>query len=95
MPYLRDRDVRVSEAGESFSDKDRKLVEGIRDHYAAVARAAELRLAELGERIPIVATGHLFTAGGSTVEGRITSYNVCYTKLLRPGGCSVKGMCRA
>lgn len=69
VPYLRDRDVRVSEAGESFSDKDRKLVEGIRDHYAAVARAAELRLAELGERIPIVATGHLFTAGGSTVEG--------------------------
>jgi len=37
VPYLRDRDIRVAEAGESVEDKERKLIEGIRTHYAAVA----------------------------------------------------------
>ena len=69
VPYLRDRDVRTAEAGESPEDKDRKLTEGIREHYAAVAALAERRREELGPDIPIVATGHLFAAGGRTVEG--------------------------
>ena len=69
VPYLRDRDIRTAEAGESPEDKDRKLVEGIRRHYADVAdRAGELR-AGLGARVPVVATGHLFTSGGRTVDG--------------------------
>ena len=41
VPYLRDRDIRTAEAGESPEDKERKLVEGIRAHYAAVAASAE------------------------------------------------------
>lgn len=69
VPYLRDKDIRVVEAGESIEDKERKLLEGIRSHYAAVAAVAEQKLAELGTDIPIVATGHLFTAGGQTVDG--------------------------
>jgi len=69
VPYLRDRDIRAVEAGESIEDKERKLVEGIRRHYAEVAAAAEQRRAELGADIPIVATGHLFAAGGQTVDG--------------------------
>lgn len=69
VPYLRDRDIRVAEAGESVEDKDRKLVEGIRTHYAAVAASAEEKRGELGADIPIVAMGHLFAAGGRTVEG--------------------------
>jgi exonuclease SbcD len=69
VPYLRDRDIRVAEAGESIEDKERKLVEGIRNHYAAVADLAEQQRAELGVDIPIVGTGHLFTAGGKTVDG--------------------------
>jgi len=69
VPYLRDRDIRVAEAGESVEDKERKLIEGIRTHYTAVAALAEQKREELGADIPIVGTGHLFTAGGQTVDG--------------------------
>ena len=69
VPYLRDRDIRVAEAGENVEDKERKLIDGIRNHYAAVAALAEQKRTELGADIPIVAMGHLFTAGGQTVDG--------------------------
>ena len=69
VPYLRDRDIRVAEAGESIEDKERKLIAGIRTHYATVAALAEQKGEELGADIPIVGTGHLFTAGGQTVDG--------------------------
>jgi len=69
VPYLRDRDIRVAEAGESVEDKERKLIDGIRTHYAAVAALAEQKREEIGVDIPIVAMGHLFTAGGQTVDG--------------------------
>ncbi len=69
VPYLRDRDIRVVEAGESVEDKERKLIEGIRAHYAKVADLAEHKREELGADIPIVGTGHLFTVGGQTVDG--------------------------
>jgi exonuclease SbcD len=67
VPYLRDRDIRVAEAGESVEDKERKLIDGIRTHYAAVAALADQKQEELGVDIPIFAMGHLFTAGGQTV----------------------------
>ncbi len=69
VPYLRDRDIRVAEAGESIEDKEYKLIEGIRSHYAAVAAIAEQKRTEIGADIPVVAMGHLFTAGGQTVDG--------------------------
>lgn len=69
VPYLRDRDIRMTEAGESVEDKGRKLIDGIRNHYATVAALAEQKREELGGDIPIVAMGHLFTAGGQTVDG--------------------------
>lgn len=69
VPYLRDRDIRVVEAGESVEDKERKLIEGICTHYAVVAALAEQKREELGVDIPIVGTGHLFTAGGQTIDG--------------------------
>ncbi len=69
VPYLRDRDIRVAEGGESVEDKERKLIEGIRTHYAIVATMAEQKREELGVDVPIIAMGHLFTAGGQTVDG--------------------------
>ena len=81
VPYLRDRDIRRAEPGESIEEKERKLIEGIRRRYAGAAEAARERRdaveaeakAEAGDApgryIPIVAAGHLFTAGGRTVEG--------------------------
>jgi DNA repair protein SbcD/Mre11 len=69
VPYLRDRDLRVAEAGESVEDKERKIIDGIRTHYSAIAALAEQKRDELEVDIPIVAMGHLFTAGGQTVDG--------------------------
>lgn len=69
VPYLRDRDIRTAEAGESIADKERKLIEGIRNHYAGIVSLARQKQAALGADLPVVAMGHLFTAGGKTVEG--------------------------
>ena len=68
VPYLRDRDIRVAEAGECIEDKENKLIAGIRGHYAGVAGLAEQQRKTLGVDIPIIAMGHLFTAGGQTVD---------------------------
>lgn len=69
VPYLRDRDIRQAEAGESLDDKDRKLVLGIREHYAQVCAAAEQLREELAADVPIIGMGHLFAAGGQTLDG--------------------------
>jgi len=69
VPYLRDRDIRSVEAGESIVDKELKLIEGIRQHYAEVTALAEQKRQMLGRDIPIIGMGHLFAAGGQTVEG--------------------------
>lgn len=66
VPYLRDRDIRTSEPGESMEEKDRKLVEGIRSHFRVVCEAASRKQAGLPHWAPIVGMGHLFTAGGKT-----------------------------
>lgn len=69
VPYLRDRDIRRAEAGESLEDKDRKLVAGIREHYAQVCAAAEQLRTRLEADIPLIGMGHLFAAGGRTLDG--------------------------
>ncbi|MDD1703361.1 MAG: exonuclease SbcCD subunit D C-terminal domain-containing protein [Methanoregula sp.] len=69
VPYLRDRDIRLSEPGESIEDKTRKLQDGVQEHYRQVVGIARAKRDELGGSIPIVATGHLFVSGGKTVLG--------------------------
>ena len=69
VPYLRDRDIRTAEAGESIADKERKIIEGIRAHYRLVYEAAEEKRSRLIKPVPIVAMGHLYAAGGQTVDG--------------------------
>ena len=69
VPYLRDRDIRVVESGESMEDKERKMLEGIRQHYKDIAVIAKEKNAALPDPVPIIAMGHLFTAGGRTSEG--------------------------
>jgi DNA repair protein SbcD/Mre11 len=67
VPYLRDRDIRTVEAGETMDDKNKKLIMGIREHYRAVCAAAE-KNREQHPAVPIIAMGHVFTAGGRTIE---------------------------
>lgn len=69
VPYLRDRDIRQAQAGESIRDKEQKLLDGIREHYAAIGEAAVQLNAQLEKQVPILATGHLFAAGGQTLDG--------------------------
>ena len=69
IPYLRDRDIRIAEAGESMEDKERKIIEGIRAHYRAVCEVAREKRDLLGQAIPIIAMGHLFASGGQVTEG--------------------------
>ncbi len=69
VPYLRDRDVRTAQAGESIEDKALALRRGMAAYYAAVTEAAEHVQHELGGGVPIVAMGHLFAAGGQTLDG--------------------------
>lgn len=68
VPYLRDKDIRTAEAGESINDKERNLLEGISKHYTAVGLLADKKRLELGKDIPIVGMGHLFTSGGRIVD---------------------------
>lgn len=66
-PFLRERDVRESSPGESIDEKERKLASGIREHYASLARAADNLRGQAD--IPIIAMGHLYTAGGTAGDG--------------------------
>ena len=69
VPYLRDRDLRLAEAGESFEQKDARMRQGLREHYESVRRLALAKRDELGGKLPLIAMGHLFTSGGVTLEG--------------------------
>lgn len=69
VPYLRDRDIRTVSAGESVDDKAQKLIMGMQQYYEQIATAALAQQAQLATVVPIVATGHLFAAGGQVQEG--------------------------
>ena len=68
VPYLRDRDVRVSVDGESSQDKSLALVNGIKAHYRQTLALAQQKQQELGSDVPIIAMGHLFSQGGMTLD---------------------------
>jgi len=67
VPYLRDKDLRRAEAGESQEDKSAKLIAGLSEHYKTVAETA-LEYRQTAGDIPIIGMGHLFTAGGKTIQ---------------------------
>ncbi len=68
IPFIRPRDVLLSQAGQSAADKQLSLQQAIQDHYQKLFALAEQRRAELGGGLPIVATGHLTTVGASASE---------------------------
>ena len=69
VPFLRDRDIRKSLPGESYREKSLALIDGIKNHYAAVKDAAVKKRTGLTDKnIPIITTGHLFTEGGQVSE---------------------------
>ena len=69
VPYLRDKDIRSTQAGESPEEKNQQLLQNIHAHYHAIAAQAEQIQAQYASRPPIIATGHLFATGGQTIDG--------------------------
>jgi len=72
VPFLRDRDIRPSVPGESYEEKSRALLKGIKSYYRQVNEIAlktQKQLSAGKAVIPVVATGHLFAAGGQISDG--------------------------
>jgi exonuclease SbcD len=69
VPYLRDKDIRKSQWGESAGDKQLRMITGIKDHYAVLEEHAVAKQQLLPMKVPIIATGHLFCQGGKTQQG--------------------------
>lgn len=72
IPFVRPREVMVSEAGQSAEDKRRGLQQAIHDYYMDVYHVAIARRdaieADTGQRLPIIGSGHLTTVGASATE---------------------------
>ena len=79
VPFIRPRDVLVSEAGQSGTDKRQALGDAIKQHYGALYNEALSLRASMEEKrikegsknsaaIPIIATGHLTALGVSQSE---------------------------
>lgn len=65
VPFLRDQDLRRSTAGEKEMERYEKVQKGIINHYQAVAEFLE---PYKKYNIPIIATGHLYATGATTLN---------------------------
>ncbi len=63
VPFLRDRDVRLSIPGESSEERSVRLREGIAHHYTRL-----LPLMQTEKDVPLIATGHLFAQGATASD---------------------------
>jgi exonuclease SbcD len=68
IPFIRPRDVLLSQAGQSAQDKQLSLQQAIQQHYQDLYVLAEAKRVELGGELPIIATGHLTTVGASASD---------------------------
>ncbi|HIQ43343.1 MAG TPA: exonuclease subunit SbcD [Pseudomonas oleovorans] len=68
IPFIRPRDVLASQAGQSAQDKQQSLQQAIAAHYQALHALALERRNQIGQPLPIIATGHLTTVGASASE---------------------------
>ncbi|MBF0226178.1 MAG: exonuclease SbcCD subunit D C-terminal domain-containing protein [Desulfobacterales bacterium] len=70
VPYLRERDIIAPVLGESYEIKNEVLIDAIKKHYEEIKnKAIELKNSISSKKIPMIATGHLFTKGGSVSDG--------------------------
>ncbi|WP_151088998.1 exonuclease SbcCD subunit D C-terminal domain-containing protein [Hymenobacter baengnokdamensis] len=68
VPFLRDRDLRLSIAGETPDERQLRIRDSIAGHYKALSEHDLVR--SLREQdVPVLATGHLYAAGGEAREG--------------------------
>ncbi|KAA3663452.1 MAG: exonuclease subunit SbcD [Calditrichaeota bacterium] len=60
VPFLRDRDIRNAVAGELYEEREKRIKEGLANHYANIAKIAQKNRPA---GCPLIATGHLYAAG--------------------------------
>ena len=71
VPFLRDRDVRLSVPGETAEEREARIKQGIADHYGRMAEVEQVwQLKDLG--LPVLATGHLYAAGAAPSDSERT-----------------------
>jgi exonuclease SbcD len=69
VPYLRDADLRTSEAMETDADRSDKLKRGFKEHYFKIADIAHQKgIGNDDAPLPMVLTGHLFLTGATMAE---------------------------
>lgn len=68
VPFIRQRDIVTSQAGQSAEEKRLGMQSAIAGHYRRVYELAQAKRATLGRPLPIVLTGHLTTVGASTSD---------------------------
>lgn len=65
VPFLRDKDIRLSISGENTEEREARIKQGISNHYHSFKE----HIGEyIKEGVPVISTGHLFAAGSSTSE---------------------------
>lgn len=69
VPFLRDRDVRLGQSGETLQDIQANLIAGIKSIYDSASIAAK-KYAD--QKIPTIATGHLTTLGSSSSDSELS-----------------------
>ncbi|MBD2715463.1 exonuclease subunit SbcD [Microvirga sp. STR05] len=71
VPFLRDRDVRLSVPGETAEEREARIKQGIADHYLRLSEIEQVwQLKDLG--LPVLATGHLYAAGAAPSDSERT-----------------------
>lgn len=71
VPFLRDRDLRISRVGESSQTRQERLQAGLTSHYE---RLAELAAAKSQDTVPSIALGHLYAKGAVAAERQDNIY---------------------
>lgn len=65
VPFIRPRDIVISQAGQSAQEKQQSLHQAITEHYQLLFNDAKLKA---NGAVPIIATGHLTTIGVTTSD---------------------------
>ncbi len=82
IPFIRPRDVIKSRAGQSASEKQQNLQQAISEHYQELYQRAltlrEMVLQKQGDKVPIIATGHITALGVSISDSKSDSVRDIY-----------------
>jgi exonuclease SbcD len=70
VPFLRDKDFKISLSGESSEARINRIKEGIYQHYRDIAALT----VNAGLSVPIIATGHLYAKGASSAAEQNNIY---------------------